>query len=800
MNNTLQTDSTSQRSAVFLNSIPTGICFDLLLILLCVVAVFGRTLTSYFLADDFGEIHYIHRICSGELNLLLANFTGNYMQISGMSVYRPFLLLSLLIDFLIWKTNAAGFYATNLLFYYLDAALLYLIVLKLGMSGNRLRNRLTALTASALFALSPLHCESVSWVLGRVDIVCAFFYLLSFYLLFLSLEVKSKKITACATAAFIFGLLVKEMAIGIPVIAFLLGWLYKINTLGNSESASIRNGVAFACPYLAATALYFLVRYLALGTLLGGYVAGFGASQEKNALTRWLDTDTLERIAFPIVQGHFQAGESISLALLALYCVLCTTFLVRLLSRQVPLKLFLFLAGWAITTLLPVYKLWGLGYNLEGARFLFFFTMPLATLLAAGLFQNTEDREANQLDRSLMIVSSAVALSLCAIFGYIAVKTDLIWVNAGKEVQAATQQAISILSTDKSNPAVFLGLPKESKGTHMILNGDTFRAAVMPPFANEIPRRKFATFEPVMYSPQHEIDSGRLKSLIGNGAETYVWSSKARQFVDIRYAGASAAEFTISPASDWQGLEVGGQTGLFGKTKEGIIFKNGNGLQGIQLANLAVNPLAADFAVLEIKIEDWFNHASVGASWLGIKEDQSDRGEPLIRTFVHKSKNQFQKVYIPLSRHWKWYEKPSVEKLFLNLPAGRSVVKSIALAPFQRCCPEIIVGKQTSNENGIFELNAARGLPLKVESNSIKDSKSVVLQISKANYFFDNFKENEGAEAVEKEIRLSNPASAHHLDRSDFTGSGFFQMRARALDNRGAPVAAPSECITILVH
>jgi hypothetical protein len=109
------------------------------------------------------------------------------------------------------------------------------------------------------------------------------------------------------------------MAIGIPVIAFLAGWLYQPETGGQKIQKSIRRGLTFAWPYLAATLGYFLVRFLALGTFIGGYVAGFGASQEKNALTRWLDMDTLERIAFPLVQGHFQASELISLSLLVLY-------------------------------------------------------------------------------------------------------------------------------------------------------------------------------------------------------------------------------------------------------------------------------------------------------------------------------------------------------------------------------------------------------------------------------------------------------------------------------------------------
>lgn len=795
MNNTLQTESTSQRPAVFFQSVPTRIYFDLSLILLCVLSVFGRTITSYFLADDFGEIHYLHRISTGNLDLLVANFTGNYMQIHGMSVYRPFLLLSLLFDFIIWKTNAAGFYATNLLFYFLDAALLYLIVLKLGSSNSSQRNRLTALSASVLFAVSPLHCESVSWVLGRVDIVCAFFYLLSFLLVFQSLEKKSQKLTVFAIAAFISGLLVKEMAIGIPVIAFLAGWLYQPETGGQKIQKSIRRGLTFAWPYLAATLGYFLVRFLALGTFIGGYVAGFGASQEKNALTRWLDMDTLERIAFPLVQGHFQASELISLSLLVLYLVLSAIFAIRLVAGQVPLRFFLFLAGWFITTLLPIYKLWGIGYNLEGARFLFFFTMPLAAAMAAGLFQNNK-QEPDRLDRSLLMVSSAVAISLSVIFAYVASKTDLIWVNAGKEVRSAAEAARSILSSAETRPAVFLGIPKESKGTHMILNGDTFRAAVMPPFAKHLPRRKYATFEPVMYSPEYEIDATRLKSLVAEGAHVFVWSSKGRQFDKVQYTGKKPDSLSISPTPDSQGFEIGGQGGLFSRSSQGIVFKNTDGRQGIRLSQLNLNPLAADFAVVEIKTSQ--QNSSMGASWIGTPDEEDQLKEPIVQTYIHvKDNSKFQTVYVPLSRHWKWFQTPSIETVFLTLPHQKGLVKSIEFAQARGCCPEITVDQEVANENGLYALDNLQGLPLTIDGSTIKDAQSIILEIGKANFFFDNFKASEGADAVEKQIRLSKLAEEHHLKRSDFKGSGIFQIRARALDKDGNAIAVPSSSITV---
>lgn len=799
MNNTLQSESTSKsqpRRVALLKTVPASIYIDLLLILLCVLVAFGRTITSYFLADDFGEIRYLHRICTTEPNLLLANFTGNYMQIPGMSVYRPFLLLSLLIDFIVWKANAAGFYSTNLLFYFFDAALLYLIVLQLSSSNSPLRNRLTALSAATLFALSPLHCESVSWVLGRVDIVSAFFYEVSFLSILFSRQKKSRLLTGIAIAAFISGLLVKEMAIGIPVIAFFVGWLYTPGDKRESMVDSLKKAFAFSWPYMAATVAYFVVRFLTLGTLVGGYVAGFGASQEQHALARWLDKDTIERIAFPLVQDHFQSANMLCGLLVVLYCLLFANLAVRLLARQVPLKLMVFLAGWFVTTLLPIYKLWGIGYNLEGARFLFFFTMPLCTLLAAGLFQN-DDSEEKILDRSLLAISCAVAIGLSATLGYIAAKTDLIWVNAGKEVKATAFSAREILQNANKYPAVFLGIPKESKGTHMILNGDTFKASVSKPFANAEPKREFATFDPVMYSPEYKMNSQRLKTMIANGAETFVWSSEKRQFDRVQFTGGTGEAAKIVPSNGMQALKTGGKSGFTALSDQGLVFDGNDGTSGIQLSQLNLNPLKADFAVIEMKAGSSPDKKRIEA-FVSAKDDQKKTLVSLI--LPEFDRGQFQKVFVPLSANWKWFEKPTINELFLTMPAGNSTVRSVKLLEQDKCCPQIMVEGLSSNENGTYMLTPASKPIIKVDASKMENACNMVVEIGKANYFFENFKDSQSAIAVDKKLPFSGTRLEHPLHRSDFAGAGFFQIRAIALDEKGKLLGAPSACLNFSVH
>src|SRR5688572_29497359 len=60
-----------------------------------------RSLSGYFLADDFIHIAYLTNVCNGHLEALLANFTGNWMQTQGTQFYRPFISLTLALDYLI---------------------------------------------------------------------------------------------------------------------------------------------------------------------------------------------------------------------------------------------------------------------------------------------------------------------------------------------------------------------------------------------------------------------------------------------------------------------------------------------------------------------------------------------------------------------------------------------------------------------------------------------------------------------------------------------------------------------------
>ena len=91
------------------------------------------------------------------------------------SNWHPVTWLSLMLDVQMFGKGPAGPHLTNLLLHAANTVLLFLLFQRLTAATWR-----SALVA-ALFALHPLHVESVAWVAERKDVLSAFFGLLSLY-------------------------------------------------------------------------------------------------------------------------------------------------------------------------------------------------------------------------------------------------------------------------------------------------------------------------------------------------------------------------------------------------------------------------------------------------------------------------------------------------------------------------------------------------------------------------------------------------------------------------------------------
>ena len=143
--------------------------------------------------------------------------------------YRPIRMISYALDYTLneklWYyfgnyqgsekgLNPLGFHISNIAFHIITSFLVFLVVFRLAGSCR------VAFLASAIFALHPVHTDSVTYLSGRRDILCALFYLLGFYC-FLRYRQNNKLFFIIAAFVFyVFSLGSKEMGVTLPMLFF----------------------------------------------------------------------------------------------------------------------------------------------------------------------------------------------------------------------------------------------------------------------------------------------------------------------------------------------------------------------------------------------------------------------------------------------------------------------------------------------------------------------------------------------------------------------------------------------------
>ncbi|MEQ8189719.1 MAG: hypothetical protein ABRQ39_17250 [Candidatus Eremiobacterota bacterium] len=159
---------------------------------------------------------------------------------------------------------------TNILFHSFNAFLISVIALLIGKKLNLtdFQKYMFSLSSGFIFLTAPSHTESVSWISGRTDVVATCFCLFSFAMYVAYKNYNKTYLLIISSVLFFAALCSKECVIFYPALIF----LYELYL--NYPCKHIRKVLPVPCLYGFLFALYMLIRYIQLGTFIGGYGTG----------------------------------------------------------------------------------------------------------------------------------------------------------------------------------------------------------------------------------------------------------------------------------------------------------------------------------------------------------------------------------------------------------------------------------------------------------------------------------------------------------------------------------------------
>ncbi len=186
-----------------------------LLLFLISVFLYSPSLRNDFVWDDIEVIQKsYHSFKASRISTILF---PEVKQNKAQRYYRPALFVSMVTDKGLWGINSFGFHLTNLLLNSISTSLLYfLLLLIFGKFSVEEKESISFFTA-LLFAVYPMHVESVSWIAGRTDILCGIFFILA-----LILHIESYRtiwLLILTALSFSLSLFSKEVALSFPAVA-----------------------------------------------------------------------------------------------------------------------------------------------------------------------------------------------------------------------------------------------------------------------------------------------------------------------------------------------------------------------------------------------------------------------------------------------------------------------------------------------------------------------------------------------------------------------------------------------------
>jgi protein O-mannosyl-transferase len=382
----------------------------LALIAAVTVAVYWPVLHNGFI--DYDDPDYVTVNMIVRQGLTLKGFIWSFSAFHAGN-WHPLTWLSHMLDIQLFDMNPMGHHAVSLLLHAANAVLLCLILRRLtGFLGR-------SMVVALLFALHPLHVESVAWIAERKDVLSTLFWLLTMASYVWYVRESSLKRYLCVATLFALGLMAKQMLVTLPLVLLLLDY-WPLNRLFPRQKEDTPGRVPLKTlltekiPLLAVAAAAALVTILAQnagGALSHGDAVSMPVTLGNGVLAY---VTYLRTMVWPVGLALFYPLEPaavtpIKVAAAAVFLALITGFVVTQRKRRPYLAFGWF---WYLITLLPVIGFIRVGSQAMADRYTY---IPLIGIFIAMVWGGAELAGRLRGGQPVAAVAATITLALLSV-------------------------------------------------------------------------------------------------------------------------------------------------------------------------------------------------------------------------------------------------------------------------------------------------------------------------------------------------------------------------------------------------
>tara|TARA_R110002124_G_scaffold64711_8_gene176572 strand:- start:2694 stop:4523 length:1830 start_codon:yes stop_codon:yes gene_type:complete len=216
-------------------------------LILCVLtlSVYAQTFSFGFVTIDDPSWIVNNAFVNSGVNATNVRWAFSFNTVDALSNWMPLTFLSLMVDAQLFGMGGGGFHLTNVLLH--CASVLFLYAALVQLTGATTKSAIVA----ALFAVHPLHVESVAWVTERKDVLSLCFGHAAIWAYALYVTGARMKYYLASVALFLCSLLSKQTLVTLPFLLLLLDYwpLYRTSALANPLAAAADEGPARSVPW-----------------------------------------------------------------------------------------------------------------------------------------------------------------------------------------------------------------------------------------------------------------------------------------------------------------------------------------------------------------------------------------------------------------------------------------------------------------------------------------------------------------------------------------------------------------------